>query len=216
VTVTEPGGRRLNIAVFGQSKIEAKLIKSWTSRAYGQREPSIVAVFETRETGPQELTSLIVPAPAGQAITIDRSRVDIGPAQGFQILSGGIRDLILIGSQGGPAKCAELSGAFQIGWARFEDDVFARGFLIDGHRFETSDGFAFRSAAPISHCSFSRSDSTIKGAIDGVAAFNIGFGERFGKTTTNGTAYVVSNPLPVLLAEDGIWRLSDQTSEAIN
>ena len=216
VTVTEPGGRRLAIAVFGESKIEAKLVKSWTSRAYGQREPSILAVFETSAKGSQEFTSLIVPAADRQSITIDRQLVDLGAARGFQIRSNAARDLMLVSNGAGPSMCGQLGGAFHFGWARFEDELFARGFLIGGHRFETSDGFSFRSSAPFNHCSFWRTENGFKGSINGATGFDLVVGEHIRKAASNGTAYEVSQPVCRFFTADGNWDLNDHTSEAIN
>jgi len=112
--------------------------------------------------------------------------------------------------------CGQLGGAFHFGWARFEDELFARGFLIGGHRFETSDGFSFRSSAPFNHCSFWRTENGFKGSINGATGFDLVVGEHIRKAASNGTAYEVSQPVCRFFTADGNWDLNDHTSEAIN
>lgn len=216
VMIAEPGGRTLNIAVFGESKIEARIDESWRSRAYGHREPSLVAVFQTTARGPQEFTSFIIPAADGQKVTVDRHRVELGPGRGFRVLSGVVSDFVLISNNGRPAKCGPLVCSGRVGWGRFEDSVFARGFLIGGHRFETGDGYAFRSAAPVNQCALWRSENGIRGSIGGAAFFEVGIGETSRKGEINRTAYEVCRPISLLGADDADWNLVDNQSEAIN
>ena len=216
VTVTQPGGARLNIAVFGPSMMRAQITRCWSSRAYGQREPSLVVAFEAREKGPQEFTTFIVPAyDAAQSITIGRQPVDFAAARGFQVVSGATGDVVLINTDGRQVKCGPIAAACEFAWGRFENDAFARGFIIRGHRFETSDGFAFRAAAPVDHCSLRRTPDRLVGSING-GAFDIGVGEHVRKGLINGAAFEVSQPASLLAGAESSWNLVNNANEAIN
>jgi hypothetical protein len=216
VTVTRPGGKRLHIAVFGSSRLRAQITKSWASRAYGQCEPSVVVTFEARETGPQEFTTLIIPAYEAQAISIDRHPTDFAGASGYQVISESVRDVLLINSAGRPVKCGPLTAASEFAWARFNENDFARGFLIRGHRLETSDGFAFRAAAPVDHCSFRRTPVGIAGSIEGGAVFDIVGGEQTWMGQVNSSCFEVSWPGSETAGSDSNWSVVDNASEAIN
>ncbi len=216
VTVTQPGGRRLNIAVFGRSMIRAQIRRCWSSRAYGQREQSLVVVFEGREKGTQEFTTLIIPAYDGQSIAVDRQSLDCAGAHGFQVISDVVRDVVLFSDDGRPVECGALTAACRFAWARFESDTFAIGFLIRGHRFETIDGFAFRSAAPVHHCTLRRTEDGIEGTLNGGNLFDLAIGEHTRKTVINGTAFEVSQAVALFAGDDSGWDLSNNSSEAIN
>jgi len=213
-TVTEPGGRRLNITGFGRSTVQARVTHSWVSRAYGERQPAVVVVFEFHETGSHQFTTFIVPATEGQSIAVDHCIEDPAQNHRFQITAGAICDVVLIGERGGTMRYGFLSAAGSVAWARFESDDFARGFLIRGYRFETTDGFAFRSAALIRHCSMRRTVGGSEWSIDGVAPFQLKNSENRLNMEISGTAFEVSQPVSTFAG--GAWGVSDQSSEAIN
>ena len=204
VTVTEPGGRRLHITCLGQSRVVATITEAWVSRVYGHREPSLVIVFESTATGPQDFTSFIIPALEGGSIGADRHPVNSVAASGFQVTSHSTRDLILVNDNGGPSTCGPLTGACRFAWARFENDSFVRGFFIRGHRFETSDGLAFRAAAPVSHCSLWRNANRVYGSVSGASHFDHVVGGYDSRDAIDGTAYQVSQRVQRFPAREAI------------
>ncbi|MFY9554643.1 MAG: heparinase II/III-family protein, partial [Blastocatellia bacterium] len=215
VTVTEPGGCRLGITVFGQPDVRARVDRSWTSRAYGNREPSLVVVFETSMVGAQELVTFITPACDGQSIHVSRQPVDCAAAFGFEVVSDAERDVVLINDQGGPVSCGPLTSASLFALARFRAESFVSGFFIAGHRFETGDGFAFRSAAPVAHCSLHRTDRGVQRSIDGGEFVDLVVGEA-GEAVINGTAFRVSQSNALFANAESGGSLIDNPSEAIN
>jgi hypothetical protein len=216
VTVTGPGGRRLNITAYGQSRIRARIARGWLSRVYGQLEPSLIVVFEASGEGPQEFTTLIVPSYEGQSIAIEHQPIDFVESRGFQVISDAVRDVVLVNSDARPLKCGSLTTAGIFSWARFENDAFARGLLIRGSHMETRDGFAFRSTAPIKHCTFRRTVNGIEGYLNDGVLFDRTLGGQTGKGEINGKAFEVFQPVTVFSAEDSWFEMSDNHSEAIN
>src|SRR6185503_14400871 len=65
VIVSEPHGARLNISVFGDQVVRARIARGWVSRVYGHRVRSLVAVFEAEGEGPQQFTTFIIPSMSG-------------------------------------------------------------------------------------------------------------------------------------------------------
>ena len=144
-----------------------------------------------------------------------RQPVDFAAARGFQVVSGATGDVVLINTDGRQVKCGPIAAACEFAWGRFENDAFARGFIIRGHRFETSDGFAFRAAAPVDHCSLRRTPDRLVGSING-GAFDIGVGEHVRKGLINGAAFEVSQPASLLAGAESSWNLVNNANEAIN
>jgi hypothetical protein len=207
VVVTEPGGRRLRIVVFGQSEVRASVREGWVSRAYGQREPALFASFEASGEGPQQFTTFIIPSPDSQPVRVEEQGLSYAGALGFQIVSGGARDLLLMSDGTRLIKCGPMTASSRIAWARLENDLFARSFLIGGHRLETSDGFAFRATAPVKHCSILQTEDGIEGSVTGGTLFDLTFGAPARKVVINGTRFDVGRQLAVF-ASDGLrWNL---------
>lgn len=216
VTVTKPGGGRLNITAFGQSRIQARIARRWLSRAYGQREPSLVVVFEAHEKGPQEFTTLIIPSYEGQSIAIEHLPMDLSASRGLQVITDAVRDVVLLNSEASPINCGPLTAGGVFCWARFENDSFARGLLIRGSHLETRDGFAFRSAAPVNHCTFRRTVNGVEGYLSDGDLFEAALSEQTHQGEINGKAFEVFQPVAMFGAEDSRFEMSDNHSEAIN
>ena len=216
VTVTEPGGKRLNITGFGRSTVQARITRSWVSHAYGERQPALAVIFELRETGPHQFTTFVVPANEGQSIAVDRHLGDPGKDEHFQLSSESICDVLLIGDSGRPLRYGPLTAAGSIAWARFESDAFTRGFLIRGHKFETADGIGFRSAEAVHHCSIRRTQEGSDWCVDGVAPFQLKGSEHRVNIEISGRAFEVYQPIASSAGGDLSWGVSANSSEAIN
>jgi len=214
VTVTEPGGRRLYITGFGESPAQAQITRCWVSRAYGHRQPSLTVVFELTGKGPQRFTTFITPAWEGQSIAVERQPVCLAEADGFKVRSDQVFDIVLINNEGRPLSCGPLTADGRVAWARFEANLFSRGFLVHGHKFETNDGFAFRSAAPFDHCTFRDNDGRTECSLNGGDWFRLKTGEQLRRTAIDGIPFEVCHS-PAPTAED-VWDKVQQPSEAIN
>jgi hypothetical protein len=216
VTVTNSDGRRLNITVFSKSRIRARVIRSKVSLAYGRLDPSLIVVFEAREKGPQEFTTLIIPANAGQSITVDHWPVDFESARAFQIISDSVRDFVMINCATRVIKFGPLSASGLFAWARFEREAFAKALLVGGQRLETSDGFAFRSVSPVSHCMFKREMNGIVGSLNDEKVFDLSFSEETTSGEINGKSFEVCQPVSFFAGAGSAWSAVDNTSEAVN
>ncbi len=206
VIVTEPSGARLNIVAFGSSTLRARICESWVSRAYGRREPSLVAVFDANGDGPQEFTTFVVPLAAEQSIRIEQPTSDRGGSS-YQLTAGRMRDALMIGDGAKLASCGLLSAEGAFAWARFDGDAFVRAFLIRGRRLETLDGFAFRATARVNHCAIRRTEDGVEGSINGGDRFDLSLSEAARKVVINGASFDVSQRVAAF-AGDGIkWNL---------
>jgi len=173
-------------------------------------------VFEFNETGSHQFTTFIVPANEGQSIAVDQRIEGRTGHQGFQVTSGSVSDVLLIGESAKMVRYKFLRTAARVAWARFDSEDFVRAFLIQGHRFETTNGFGFRSAAPINHCSIRRIDGGSEWLIDGVAPFQLKSSECCLNLEVNGTAFEVSQPIAKFAGSEMPWKASENSSEAIN
>ena len=207
VIVAEPGGARLNIAVFGESTVRARISEGFVSRAYGQREPSLVAVFAARGEGPQEFTSIIAAATSNQSIRVERHGVSHSGAQGFEIVSGKLRDLVIVSDSARLIECGPLTADGTVACARFENDAFVRAFMIHGQRLETGEGFSFRSTAPVNHCAIRRTEDGIEGSVNGGNSFYLALGEQARKVVINRTTYEPGRQLAVFAGDGLKWEL---------
>lgn len=215
VTVNDACGRRLNIAAFGASPIRARIIRSWVSRAYGRLEPSLIVVFESKGSGPQDFTTFVNPSHEGQAIAVGRCPMDFAEPCGFQVISGGVRDIVVIKCEDRLVKCGPLTARGRFAWARLANDEFTHGLLIGGQHFETTDGFVFQSAASIKHCALRRTLSGITGRFTDGATFELSLNQQTHKGEINGKAFEVFQPA-MFGPDDSRWSVCDNTSEAIN
>ena len=207
VIVTDPHGAKLNLIAFGEVRPQARIIKSLVSRAYGQCEPALAAVFEASGQGPQQFTTLIIPALNDQSIQVESAQLDAPGAAGFQISSGQTCDVLLMSDQPRPLKCGPLAADGRLAWARFEGEAFARAFLMGGQQLETGDGFAFRSTTRIHHGEIRRVDDGIESQIDGSNGFDMALGNQVRKVTINGTCFPVSRQVAVFAGNGSRWNL---------
>lgn len=130
VIVSEPGGRRLNISVFGQSLPHASVVQGWVSRGYGRREPALVAHFEVVAAGPQEFATFIMPSADKKTFRIDRS-VESAYKTRFKISSGGVLDVVVLDAARGESE--------SLAWARFVNNKMTNACMICGGSLETND-----------------------------------------------------------------------------
>jgi len=65
--IFHPEGDSLDIFVFGNISLQARIEEGWSSRSYGHREPSPVAVFSGEGTASQRFLTLIIPSMKGRA-----------------------------------------------------------------------------------------------------------------------------------------------------
>jgi len=203
VRVTEPGGRRLTIAVYGSAKINAQIQQSWVSRAYGYRERSQVAVFELTATGSQEFVTFLVPSYEGQAVSIDSLSTGV-ESRAFQVSSFETTDYVLIGSNSNTAIGGFIASDGSIAWARFVNSDFQRGFLIGGSRFETDDGFGFRSEAVVRYASLRCLDEGLAVEING-DRFYLNENELAQHFSSNGISFEVFRPDPTSCEQKSTW-----------
>ncbi|HEX5733591.1 MAG TPA: alginate lyase family protein [Blastocatellia bacterium] len=138
VIVSEPGGRRLNIAVFGRLLPQASVIQGWVSRGYGRRETALVAHFEVDAAGPQEFATFIMPSAGKKTFRIDRS-VESDHKTRFKISSGSLLDVVVLD--------AERNESESLAWARFVNNKMTHGCLICGGSLET-DNISYTPTGP--------------------------------------------------------------------
>jgi hypothetical protein len=135
VIVSEPGGGRLNIAVFGQSLPRASVVQGSVSRGYGRREPALVAQFEIEATGPQEFVTFLMPSANKNTFRIDHN-TEYPSAGRFMIYGCGVLDVVVLDGED-DKEPGFVSGAMS--WARFRDNRLIRSCMIRGDSLETSD-----------------------------------------------------------------------------
>jgi hypothetical protein len=215
VIVTAPGEVRLTIAVFGESALRGRVVEGRVSVAFGRREAAPVAEFCSEGEGPQHFTTLIIPSFEGQSIRVERQRVDQPAAHGFQIVRGKVRDVLLVSDGTRPINSWPLTADGPVAWARFENNEFARAFLIGGRLLETGNGFSFRSMVPIKHCAFRRTGNGIEGSVDGEDSFELVLGEEKQNVVMNWRSRDDCRRITVAASAGSNWELLP-TSEAIN
>ncbi len=138
VIVSEPGGGRLNIAVFGQSLPHASVVQGWVSRGYGRREPALVAHFEIEATGPQEFATFIMPSAGKRTFRIEHS-VENAYKTRFKIYSGSVLDVVVLDAACGESEFGSVSAPESLAWARFVNNKVTRACLIRGGSLETDE-----------------------------------------------------------------------------
>lgn len=207
VIVTDPFGEKLNIIAFGKSMPRARITKSFVSRAYGQCDAAMVAIFEASGEGPQQFTTFITPVLEDQSIRIEPRRMNGAAIHGFQISSGKVRDVMVMSDDASLIKCGPLTADGLVAWARFENEAVRRAFLIGGQQLETTDGFAFRSTARINHCEIRRMDDGIECLVDGGNRFDLALGEQVRKAVVNGTTFEVGQQVAVFAGNGSLWNL---------
>ena len=137
VIVSEPGGGRLNIAVFGRSEPRASVIQGWVSRGYGRREPALVAHFEVDATGPQEFASFIMPSAGKKTFRIEHS-IESASKNRFKISSGGVLDVVVLDSAYVESEWGPVCAPESLAWARFVNNKMTRACLICEGSLETN------------------------------------------------------------------------------
>lgn len=145
VVVSEPGGGRLNISVFGQSMPQARVVQGWVSRGYGRREPALVAHFEVEAKGPQEFATFIMPSAGKKPFRIEHS-IESAYKNRFKISSGGVLDVVVLDTACSESEYGPVSAPESLAWARFVNNKMTRACLICEGSLETNDG---SSSAPI-------------------------------------------------------------------
>lgn len=203
VRVTEPGGRRLTIAVYGSSKINAQIQESWVSRAYGNREHSQAAVFEIEATGEQEFVTFLVPSYEGQPVSIESPSPAI-ESRAFRVNSFETTDYVLIGRSSKPATDGFITADGSIAWARFLGSDFQRGFMIGGSSFETDDGFGFRSEGVVRYSSLRCLDGGLVAEIDG-HRFYLSGDEHAQHFSCKGISFEVFRPDSTSCEQETTW-----------
>ncbi|HEY7547330.1 MAG TPA: hypothetical protein VID27_20715, partial [Blastocatellia bacterium] len=104
-------------------------------------------------------------------------------------------------------KCGPLSSDGLIAWARFEDEAFARAFLIGGERMETDDGFAFRSTERVNRCEIRRTDDGIEGLVNGGNRFDLALCSEVRRVVINGASFEVGQQVAVFTGNGSLWNL---------
>jgi len=210
--VTDTVGARATITVFGES-VGAQIADGWVSRAYGKRESAPVAVFTAEGEGPRHLTTFIIPS-SDRAIRLEEQKVDYPSAHAFRVVSGEVRDILVVSDGRGRIECGPVVGEGSVAWVRFEDDEFARAILVRGRLLEASDDFSFRSEETVHHCAIRRTDIGIKGSVNGGAPFELVPGEETREIDVPGARFEVFRKLAVNVSEGSRLGLIDNTSEA--
>ena len=211
VMVSEPGGRRLNIVVFGEAMPRARIARGWVSSAYGHREKSLVAVFEAEGEGPQQFTTFLIPSVSGQSIHVEQKPTDEPQARGFYVASEKMLDVILSGDGSTLARCGPLAANGLMAWGRFSNDEFKRGCLVRGQKFETDDGIQFTSSGSIRQCSIERFSNWVEVSARSANRFNNAAGEPAARFVINGAAFHLERGWQTArLANDGSgWKMSN-------
>ena len=189
VLATEPSGSRLHITAFGHPTLRARIIEGWVSRAYGQRERAPVVVFLAEGEGPQEFTTFIIPTTADQSVRVEEQQVNSGLGRAFKITSAELCD-VFVSSEGiHRVTSLPVTVTARMAWARFINQSFARAFMVDGRTFETRDGIAVRSAAPVKHCELRRTANGIECSIAGDSLISLADGLPALTTLVNGSSF---------------------------
>jgi hypothetical protein len=147
VIVSEPGGGRLNISVFGQSMPQARVVQSWVSRGYGRREPALVAHFEVDATGPQEFVTFIMPSAGKKIFQIEHS-LEYSSLSRFKISSEGVLDVVVLNAAGNEDDYKPGPALGLISWSRFIGNKLIRACTTQGDYSETKDGSSWTPSGP--------------------------------------------------------------------
>jgi hypothetical protein len=211
VIVSEPGGGRLRIAVFGDAQPRARIEHGWVSRAYGQRERSLVAAFEAEGEGPQQFTTFIIPSVSGQPFHVEQKQLDEPLARGFHITSEKSLDVVLLGDGSTVARCGPLAASGLIAWGRFINNEFKRACLAHGQRLETSDGIRFASSGDTRLCAIQQSGNWVEVSARSADRFNNASREPAAKLSINGATFDLKQGWQTArLANDGSgWKMSN-------
>ncbi len=180
VIVSEPHGARLNISVFGDQVVRARIARGWVSRGYGHRVRSLVAVFEAEGEGPQQFTTFVIPSVSGQPVHIEQKPTDNLLARGFHIATEKSLDVVLLGNGSTVARCGPLVSDGLMAWGRFINNEFERACLVRGQKLETSDGVRLSASSPLRQCIIQRFGNWIE--------VSSGSANRFGSAELDATA----------------------------
>jgi hypothetical protein len=211
VIVSEPGGGRLRIAVFGDAQPRARIEHGWVSSAYGQRDRALVAAFEAEGEGPQQFTTFIIPSASGQPLHVEQQQVDATQARGFRVPSEKSFDVILLGDGSTPARCGPLAASGLIAWGRFVNNELKRACLAHGQSLETGDGIRFASSGLTRQCSIRQSNNGIEISARDMSRFGNEAHEPAARLSINGTAFSLERGWQTArLANDGSgWKMSN-------
>lgn len=210
VIISEPHGGRLNISVFGDVTVRARIARGWVSRAYGHRVRSLVAVFEAEGEGPQQFTTFIVPSTSGQAVHIEQKPSETALARGFQIASEKSLDVVLLGDGSTVARCGPLASDGLMAWGRFVNNEFERACFVRGQKLETSDGVRLNSSSPLSQCIIQRFGNWIEVSSKNANRIRNAERESAARLTIKGTTFCLERGWQMArFANDGSgWKSS--------
>ena len=113
--------------------------EGWVSHCYAERMPAPVRVFSAAAEGDFEITTFMLPQPAGGG---ERSveMIEVTGGRGFALRNGNAYDLVIIRDRQGPglAKTPAIVSDFDCAWMRFSGNNSnpAEMLLLGGRRLE--------------------------------------------------------------------------------
>ena len=161
VIVAEPGGHQLNITSYSDTAGRVQVRQSFVSKAYGHRDPSLVADFALEASGPTEVTTLIVPSCRGQAIEVNEQLTN-RRNQAFRITGAETEDLVIFGNAEIRHNSSRITIRAESTWLRTIRGQLTSACLIQGQQLSSTDGFSFSSSTPLEHCSLRFQNSSIE------------------------------------------------------
>jgi uncharacterized heparinase superfamily protein len=174
VRATDSGGDELLIQAYGSSARRVEVEEGWSSRCYGSREQSPVAVIEADGVGPQEFVTIIIPTTKESEIKIERESES---STSLTITAGVTRDVILLGNESDYIGSKYLSGMCSLGWGRFQEGKLARAGLIRGNLLE-SPGVSFCSPTKVEHCALRLDGGEVWVSVPDVHNFDLDLADK--------------------------------------
>jgi len=128
--------------------------EGWVSHCYAERTPAPVCVFSAAAEGDFEITTFMLPQPAGGA---ERSveAVEVTGGRGFAVRNGNLHDLVIIRDWRGRglAQTSAIVSDFDCAWMRFSGDNSnpAEMLLLGGRKLELAGQKIVESAVRVEY-----------------------------------------------------------------
>ena len=170
IFVSEPGGSKLSITTFARGTIRPEIEMGWVSRAYGQREPALVAVLRVDGQGPQEFFSFVIPGDSNNGARVSQ-RSGGSTSRSFEVQADYSLDLLLVSGTEHRTWCGPLTISARMAWTRSIDDMLVSGGMVGGRFLEVAGNLTLRFARMVGHCVFERIGDEFEAVVDGSERF---------------------------------------------
>ena len=96
--------------------------EGWVSHCYAERTPAPVSVFSGTAEGELEITTFLLPQPAGAERSVET--IEVTGGRGFLVRNGNWHDLVIIRDwrRGALAQTSSMVSDFDCAWMRFSGD----------------------------------------------------------------------------------------------